>query len=522
MAPEQLLVSEIASIDEKGSDVCVESAQGIVVIDNIRVLGLTHEDADFYNGFSEERRKKIIHKVDVRLVPMLAILYLISHIDRANIGNAKIEGLDKDLGLTGNQYNIALSLFFIPYVLLEAVSNILLKKFSRPSVYLGILVTLWGIVMTLHGVVHNFAGLTAVRFVLGILEAGFYPGAIYLCTFWYMPKQLAGRIAWFYCASALSGAFSGLLAAGIAQMDGLRGYTGWQWIFLIEGSVTVVLGIMCFFLLVDSPRHSTKWLDSDEIRFLELQIFIKQGGRFSEEGHENFHWRDVKAIALNWRLWMQTYTLFVNSACSYGTKFTLPTITKAMGFSNTNAQLMTVPPYVAGALSAVVAGQLSDHFYWRMPFVAFPMVLITVAYSIILSLNGALETRVGPAFFAVILSCIGIYPLQPAGSSWAANNLAPAKRRAVGVAVNIAVGNIGGILGSYMYLDSEAPKYQTGFGLSLALGASGLLMSLMLELAYKWGNKKKEQMSEEEVRVKYTEDELLDMGDKSPLFRYVL
>ncbi|KAI5927851.1 putative MFS transporter [Camillea tinctor] len=521
MAPEKL-VSEIASIDEKGSDVCVENAHRIVVIDNIRVLGLTQEDADFYNGFSEERRKRVIHKVDVRLVPMLAVLYLISHIDRANIGNAKIEGLDKDLGLIGNQYNIALSLFFIPYVLLEAVSNILLKKFSRPSVYLGILVTLWGIVMTLHGVVHNFAGLTTVRFVLGILEAGFYPGAIYLCTFWYMPKQLAGRIAWFYCASALSGAFSGLLAAGIAQMDGLRGYTGWQWIFLIEGSVTVVLGIMCFFLLVDSPRHSSRWLDPDEIRFLELQIFIKQGGKFSEESKENFRWRDIKAIAMNWRLWMQTYTLFVNSACSYGTKFTLPTITKAMGFSNTNAQLMTVPPYVAGALSAVVSGQLSDHFYWRMPFVAFPMVLITVAYSVILSLNGALDTRVGPAFFAVILACMGIYPLQPAGSSWAANNLAPAKRRAVGVAVNIAVGNIGGILGSYMYLDSEAPRYQTGFGLSLALGASGLLMSFMLELAYKWGNKKKEQMSEEEVRAKYTEDELLDMGDKSPLFRYVL
>ncbi|KAI1500053.1 putative MFS transporter [Biscogniauxia marginata] len=521
MAPENL-VKEITSIDEKVSDFHVESTQQIVLIDNIRVLGLTLEDADFYNGFSEERRKKIIRKVDIRLVPMLAILYLIAHIDRANIGNAKIEGLDKDLGLVGNQYNIALSLFFIPYVLLEMVSNMLLKRFSRPSIYLGVLVTLWGIVMTLHGVVHNFAGLTAARFILGILEAGFFPGAVYLCTFWYMPKQQAGRIAWFYCASALSGAFSGLLAAGIAQMDGLRGYSGWQWIFLIEGSVTIILGIMCFFFLVDSPKHSTRWLEPEEIRFLELQIFIKQGGRFSEESQEKFHWRDVKAVALNWRLWMQSYTLFVNSACSYGTKFTLPTITKSLGFSNTNAQLMTVPPYVAGALSAVFFGQLSDHFYWRMPFVAIPMVLIAVAYGVILSLNGALTTHIGPAFFAVILACMGIYPLQPAGSTWAANNLAPAKRRAIGVAVAIAVGNSGGILGSYMYLDSEAPQYYTGFGVSAALGASGLILSFVLELTYKWGNNKKAQMTEEEVRLKYTEDELLDMGDKSPLFKYVL
>src|SRR6478609_273463 len=117
---------------------------------------------------------------------MLAVLYLISHLDRANIGNAKIEGLAKHLNLVGNQWNIVLSLFFIPYVLLEIPSNMLLKKFKRPSVYLGILVTIWGIIMTMHGVVKNFGELLAVRILLGTFEAGFYPGAVYLCTFWYM------------------------------------------------------------------------------------------------------------------------------------------------------------------------------------------------------------------------------------------------------------------------------------------------------------------------------------------------
>ena len=126
---------------------------------------------------------------------MLAILYLISHLDRANIGNAKIEGLVTDLKLDDIQYNIVLSLFFLPYILLEIPSNILLKRFKRPSVYLGILVTMWGIIMTLHGVVQNFGGLLAVRMLLGVFEAGFYPGAVYLCTFWYMPRQLATRIA---------------------------------------------------------------------------------------------------------------------------------------------------------------------------------------------------------------------------------------------------------------------------------------------------------------------------------------
>ncbi|KAK4118765.1 MFS general substrate transporter [Parathielavia appendiculata] len=499
-----------------------EKATAVHVIDNFRVLGLTDDDAEFYNAFSEERRRRIIRKVDMRLVPMLAILYLISHLDRANIGNAKIEGLAEDLRLTNIQWNIVLSLFFVPYILLEIPSNMLLKKLGKPSIYIGILVTSWGVIMTLHGVVQNFGGLLAVRLLLGVFEAGFYPGAVYLCTFWYMPKDLAQRIAWFYCTSALSGAFSGLLAAAIAQMDGVGGYEGWRWIFILEGLVTLALGVACFFWLIDSPERSARWLDEDEIRFLMLQRFIKQGGKFSEE-KEKFQWHDLKAVVTNWRLYMQAYQLLCISACSYGTKFTLPTITKAMGFSNTNAQLMTAPPYLAGALSALFFSYLSDRFFWRMPFVAIPMGLITIGYAVILTRDGELGgSNLGVAYFAVILTCMGIYPVQPAGSSWAANNLAPANRRAIGVAFNICFGNIGGIVGSYMYLDSEKPKFPTGFGLSLAFGATGLLCAFLLELSYKWGNAKKGRLTEDQVRAKYTEDELHKLGDKSPLFKYTL
>jgi MFS family permease len=205
-----------------------------------------------------------------------------------------------------------------------------------------------------------------------------------------------------------------------------------------------------------------------------------------------------------------------------GTKFTLPTITKSMGFTNTNAQLMTVPPYVAGAISSVVFAKLSDRFYWRLPFVAIPLSFIFIGYAVVISFDGQLGSNIGPAFFAIILTCMGIYPIQPAGSSWAANNLAPTSRRAIGVAFNICVGNIGGVIGSYMYLESEKPKYYTGFGLSLAFGATGFIVAFLLELSYKWGNTRKARLNEDEVRAKYTDEELLDMGDRSPLFRYTL
>ena len=140
---------------------------------------------------------------------------------RANIGNAKIEGLEDTLNMSGNDYNVALMIFFVPYVLCEVPSNMILAKFKRPSWYMGILILCWGTCMTLMGVVQNFSGLCATRFFLGVFEAGFFPGAIYLVGQWYPPERTQFRMALFYCASAASGAFSGLLAAAIAKMNGV-------------------------------------------------------------------------------------------------------------------------------------------------------------------------------------------------------------------------------------------------------------------------------------------------------------
>ncbi|KAM0431262.1 hypothetical protein ACHAPT_005232 [Fusarium lateritium] len=518
MAPKSSIEkSDVDVMDHKHAH--LENAPEAIDIAGFRVFGLDPEDAEFYTNYPEEKRKKVFRKVDVRLVPMLAALYLICHIDRANIGNAKIEGMVDDLGMTGVQYNTVLSIFFIPYVLLEVPSNILLKKFKRPSMYLGILTLSWGIIMTCTGLVQNFGGLMTTRILLGIFEAGFFPGAIYLCSYWYMPKDLSARISYFYCASALSGAFSGLLAAAIAEMDGVGGYEGWRWIFILEGLATVVLGVCCFFFLIDTPALSTRWLEPEEIRYLELSMFIKQGGGFHEES--KVRWKDLKMVLTNWRIYVQAYFLLCQSALSYGIKFTLPTITKAMGFSTTVAQLTSAPPYVAAAISAIVFAKFSDRFFWRMPFVVIPMAIVTTAYSIILSLNGALDTKKGVAYFSVVLAVIGIYPIQAAAASWNSNNIAPASRRAIGIALMNCVGNVGGIVGSFMYLEREKPKYHTGFGLSLAFGASGLIVALLLEWSYKVANAHKAKIAGE-AKAKYSEEELFEMGDRSPLFKHVL
>ncbi|KAJ4386765.1 hypothetical protein N0V93_009663 [Gnomoniopsis smithogilvyi] len=504
-------------------DSATEKTSAVHVIHEMNVLGLSDDDVNFYHSVTEEERKRITRKIDIRLVPMLSMLYLFAHLDRANIGNAKIEGMDKDLKLTNIKWNISLSMFFVLYILLEVPCNFYLNRINRPSIYVGIITTLWGTVMTLHGVVQNFAGLVTLRLLLGALEAGFFPAAMYLCSFWYMPRDFSSRMAYFYWASALSGAFSGLLAAGIAQMDGLGGYQGWRWIFIIEGIGTVCIGSLSFFLLIDSPKLSTKWLSPKETRFLEIQLIVKEGGQVNGAVESKIRWKDLRPVLTNWRLYFQGFIVFTQATCSYALKFTLPTITKSMGFTNTNAQLMTVPPFIVGAISAIVFSKISDHFCWRMPFVLVTLLTLSVGYSIIISMNGVISgSHVGLAYFAIMLATTGIYPLSPAVTAWTVNNLAPAKSRALGLALYASMLNLGGIPGSFIFFDADAPAYNTGFGLCLALGLTSCIVALVLEFSFVAANRKRAQLNMDDIRAKHSPEELLQMGNKSPLFKYIL
>jgi len=179
-------------------------------------------------SFAHLDEKKILRKMDLRLIPMLALLYLLSFLDRGNIGNAKIQGLDTDLHLAGSRYNWCLTIFFFSYAAFEVPSNLLLKKL-RPSIWLPTIMVAWGTVMTLMGLVQGYKGLLAARFFLGVTEAGLFPGVAYYITMWYCRHEAQFRQALFFSAASIAGAFSGLLAFGIAHMDGVAGLAGWRW-----------------------------------------------------------------------------------------------------------------------------------------------------------------------------------------------------------------------------------------------------------------------------------------------------
>ena len=201
--------------------------------------------------------KRLIYRIDIRVIPLLSIMYLLAFLDRTNIANANIYKLSKDLKLTGNQYNTALTIFFVPYIIFEIPSNILLKRL-RPHVWLSACMFLFGLVTVCQGLVQSYGGLLAARFFLGLAEAGMFPGSFYLIGMWYKRSEAQKRYSFFFNSTSLSGAFGGLLAAAIGKMQGMRGYNGWRWIFILEGTLTCVVALLFYFILPDFPEDA-KW-----------------------------------------------------------------------------------------------------------------------------------------------------------------------------------------------------------------------------------------------------------------------
>ncbi|KAF5987340.1 pantothenate transporter liz1 [Fusarium coicis] len=201
--------------------------------------------------------KRLRHKIDLRLLPCMILIYIMNYL-------ARLGGLEEDLGLKGNEFQTAVSVLFVGYVLIQVPSNMLLNKIGKPASYLTACVIGWGALCASTGAVHSFRTLTAVRFLLGFVEAAFYPGAMATLSAWYVRKELGVRTAIFYTGPLISGDFSGLIAAGIIDgMNGVGGLLAWLWIFILEGSATVVIAFCCYWILRDFPA-TTNWLTEEK------------------------------------------------------------------------------------------------------------------------------------------------------------------------------------------------------------------------------------------------------------------
>ncbi|GFF54656.1 uncharacterized transporter C1002.16c [Aspergillus udagawae] len=476
------------------------------------------QDAEQIPQFTPEQEKRVLRKMDLRLIPMLSVLYLLAFLDRGNIGNAKIEGLVEDLGLTSQEYSWCLTVFFFTYCAFEMPSNLLLKKL-RPSRWLPFLMIAWGIVMTLMGVVHNYAGLLSARIFLGVAEAGLYPGTAYYITMWYPREKAQFRQALFFSSASIAGAFSGLLAYAISKMDGVGGYAGWRWIFILEGLLTVAVALVAPFAIHDFPETAT-FLTEEERRWVIHKLRSQSGRDTTQDGavHEEsrFRVRYVIDALTDWQIYVALFMYWGITTPLYGISYFLPSIIKDLGYKSSTAQLLTVPIYIAAAIVAVVAAWLSDRRKQRSPFILFFMSLIAIGFIIVIASTG--RGVPGVVYFGVFVAVIGIYPAFPGNVTWLSVNLAGDYKRAAGMAIHIGLGNMAGAMASNFYRARDAPRYILGHALELGFAVVGIIAVVILRLSYQRINKKRDQMD----ISGYDNAQLARMGDRSPLFRYML
>jgi MFS family permease len=252
--------------------------------------------------------KKLVRRIDLRLIPMIIIMYIMNYLDRNNIAAARLGGLEEDLDLVGNQYQTSVSILFVGYVLMQIPSNLYLNRVGKPSIYLPTAMVIWGVISGLTAAVQNFAGIASVRFFLGFIEAAYFPGCLYYLSCWYTRKELGFRTALLYSGSLISGAFSGLIAAGITgNLDGDLGLRAWRWLFIIEGAITVVIAVAAYFLLPDFPR-TTRWLSDDEKELAVWRLDEDIGeDDWIDSQHQSF-WGGMKLAALDIKMWILVRT----------------------------------------------------------------------------------------------------------------------------------------------------------------------------------------------------------------------
>ncbi|QKD62783.2 major facilitator superfamily domain-containing protein [Fusarium oxysporum Fo47] len=384
---------------------------------------------------------------------------------RTNVGNAKIIGMEKDLGLTNLQYSQGLAVFYATYVFSELPSNLVLKKVS-PRIWLPTLTVVWGIITMCLGFVRNFASFAAVRALLGVAEGGLLPGMVLYLSSIYTRGELALRIGIFYTAASLSGAFGGLLARGLAAIGPRGDLEGWRWILIIEGLMTVAAGSIVFFTL---PNNLTtaRYFTPEEREWAVKRLEQDRGTTsMTSEIDEKFSWGEVRRGVFNVQVWLTSTAYFAILSGLYSFGLFLPTIVNDLHIASSpnQAQLWSVIPYAVATPVTVLVAFVSDRSKVRGLIILAVLPIAIIGYAVIANVQAA-NTR----FAMTCLMALGMYASVPCILVWNSNNSAGHYKRATTSALQLAVANCGGFVASFVYPQKDGPLYHRGHRVILGL-----------------------------------------------------
>ncbi|KAL7940498.1 aldehyde dehydrogenase family domain-containing protein [Trichoderma barbatum] len=410
------------------------------------------DDSEFYEDPKAARR--LLIKCDIRLIPILGCLYLVSFLDRSNIANARLFGLEKSLNMPSTGFNTCLWIFYLPFVIVEVPSNLFMSLNKiKPNQWLAGAMLILGVVSMCQGLTRSYGGLLACRFIMGIMEAGLPPGAALLIGQYYRRSEFYIRFSYFICFALLGSAFSGLLAYAIQHMNGMHGYEAWRWVFILEGLFTFAFGLAAWFIIPAFPQDAT-FLTEDERAMLLARLR-------RDRGKERIDFKGINwlRVLTDWKIWSFTLIYFCADMGAASISSFTPTILGQLGWSASRAQVMSIPIWMVGIVVTLSTSYASGKLSLRWPFVITGAIFTLIGWCI-------QYTQVQPPavrYFALYIIAFGSFLQFPILIGWLNSNLRGRPQQAIASAIQLGIGNCANFVASNVFITKQAPTYPTGF-----------------------------------------------------------
>ncbi|KAF4311514.1 Amidase [Botryosphaeria dothidea] len=404
-----------------------------------------------------QEKKKILRKIDWRVTILVGILWCITLIDRANLGNASIAGMTQDLRLNVGMRQSLVGLIEFPFWLVFQATLPYAVKLLKPRIIISLTGVLYGLLTLGQGLVHSWHGILGYRMALGTVAAYQFPTIGYFITIWYTRYEVQKRFSVSYFIVEMSSGFSGLLAYGLMHMKGLAGMNGWRWINIIEGLFTVVASVIAYLLLVDMPdgdgKREWRFLTPRERRYVVARIDADR----ADAKQDSITLKKCAAFCLDSKLWGFAFIHLLNTAISSGLIYFLPLILRGMGFSVGVSQLLNAPPYFAAGLWCCATGWASDRQRLRGPYIVLNSLLCIMGIPLL-----GFAKPLGLRYFGICLACMGSKANTPASMAYTANNIRTHSKKLASVTVLIVGVCVGGVMGALVFRQQDAPKYHPG------------------------------------------------------------
>jgi MFS family permease len=416
--------------------------------------------------------------------------------------------------MSGSQYNLLLSIFFVPYVVFAPPIAMLGKRLSPAKVISGMMFC-FGVFTLLSAAVSNFSGLFALRWFLGMSEAAFFPLVVYYQTTFYRRAELGRRLAIFYAASNIASAFSGLLAFGVFQIKN-SSLQGWRYLFLIEGSLTVCFSLFAFFYLPRSPQDA-RFLNEEEKKLAFHRIQVDS----SAVVNEKFNLRHALGILKR----PTTYAFFIIEICLgvplQGVSLFLPQIVARLGYSTVKTNLYTVAPNVTGAVMLLILAFSSDATRIRSVFIVLGFLFTLIGFIIYAAIYDV-DSNIHLAYYACFMMTWGTSAPSVLLTTWYNNNVADESQRVLLTSIGVPLANLMGLVSSNVFRSQDAPKYMPALVTIAAFGGTGALISALLG-AYMWyDNARRDRKVGRKIHACDVPTERLRDGPKTEEFRWFL